>query len=103
MCSSKWAFLQNFSIRCVLTVAKLVEIFGLGLSFQDLEGVLGLSFQDLHGVLGLSFRDLEGVLGLSFRDLEGVLGLSFRDWEEVLGLSFRDTLFKNSILDSSSA
>ena len=74
-CSLKWAFLRNVSFRCVLTVVKLAEIFGLSLRFRDLEGVLGLRFRDLEGILGLRFRDLEGVLVLRFRDLEGVLVL----------------------------
>ena len=74
-CSLKWAFLRNVSFRCVLTVVKLSEIFGLSLRFRDLEGVLALSFRDLEGILGLRFRDLEGILGLRFRDLEGILGL----------------------------
>ena len=68
-CSLKWAFLRNVSFRCVLTVVKLAEIFGLSLRFRDLEGVLGLRFRDLEGILGLRFRDLEGILGLRQTEL----------------------------------
>ena len=66
-CSSEWAFLRNVSFRCVLTVVKLGEIFGLSLRFRDLEGVLGLSFRDLEGVLGLRFRDLEEEVKLKLK------------------------------------
>ena len=68
-CSLKWAFLRNVSFRCVLTVVKLAEIFGLSLRFRDLEGILGLRFRDLEGILGLRFRDLEGILGLRQTEL----------------------------------
>ena len=38
VCSSKRTFIEKVSFHCVFTIVKLVEIFGLGLSFEIWRG-----------------------------------------------------------------